>query len=279
MFVGADIEQLNTLAKAFNDAALELERMTKSVHQAAAGSAWKGQDADTFRNDWNGKARGMLNNASTTLRQASETVRQNAKEQAQASGLGAGGTGRQYGHMRYPVDNNGVPAPAFDPSDLADQTFAYGGWGLLAEQGRNLPGDYARFRKTGEMSRFGLGDIVSAAELGYDLREYGAGDARTWGTGVSWGGSKLAGLTPAGPAGEFAFSASYSGTAALLQATGGDRVLAEAGWATLYGDRGDMTPTQAAELTRRTGRPDLLFYDSGRGIARGFMAGARSLFR
>lgn len=88
MFVGADIEELDRLAKAFDDAAMKLEQMTRSLQRLANGSSWAGRDAEAFRSDWNGKARGALQRSSTDLRQAAQAVRRNADDQRTASGGG-----------------------------------------------------------------------------------------------------------------------------------------------------------------------------------------------
>ena len=51
--VGADVEQLHTLARQFREKADQLEsNVAQSLSQNVASSPWKGTDAETFRQNW-----------------------------------------------------------------------------------------------------------------------------------------------------------------------------------------------------------------------------------
>lgn len=90
-FVGADIAQLEALAAEFGRRAEQLEQLTTTIHSRVydtVGQHWSGNDADQFRNSWDGEYRKSLNLVIASLKQAQSAVRQNAAEQRQASGGG-----------------------------------------------------------------------------------------------------------------------------------------------------------------------------------------------
>jgi uncharacterized protein YukE len=93
---GADVAELRTLAKQFGKTAdLLLQQSTQLSSHINNTPFWKGQDASTFRSEWNGSHRAMLQQAAFALKQESKKLLENANQQETASnaGTGSGGTG------------------------------------------------------------------------------------------------------------------------------------------------------------------------------------------
>ncbi|MFM9274309.1 hypothetical protein [Pseudarthrobacter sp. NKDBFgelt] len=92
---GADVDQLRTLARQFSKTAdLLLQQSTQLSGQINNTPAWKGQDAEHFRSDWNGSHRALLQKTAARLKQESKLLLTNAEEQDKASSTaGPGGTG------------------------------------------------------------------------------------------------------------------------------------------------------------------------------------------
>jgi hypothetical protein len=91
---GADVDQLRTLARQFSKTAdLLLQQSTQLSGQINNTPAWKGQDAEHFRSDWNGNHRALLQKTASRLKQESKLLLANADEQDRAStARGAGGS-------------------------------------------------------------------------------------------------------------------------------------------------------------------------------------------
>lgn len=83
--VGADIEQMRTLARTLDQAAERLQGMAGEVTGRLASSAWTGPDADRYRSQWHGESLALLRGVVGALRTAATTVDRNAAEQTQAS--------------------------------------------------------------------------------------------------------------------------------------------------------------------------------------------------
>ena len=92
---GADVDQLRTLARQFSKTAdLLLQQSTQLSGQINNSPAWKGQDAEHFRSDWNGNHRALLQKTAARLKQESKLLLTNAEEQDRASSTGgSGGSG------------------------------------------------------------------------------------------------------------------------------------------------------------------------------------------
>jgi hypothetical protein len=129
---GADVDQLRTLARQFSKTAdLLLQQSTQLSGQINNTPAWKGQDAEHFRSDWNGSHRTLLQKTASRLKQESKLLLANADEQEKASssggaggsagpGLGGPGTGVPgsvggEGTSRPPSDNPWGPDWIADP--------------------------------------------------------------------------------------------------------------------------------------------------------------------
>ncbi|WHP58259.1 WXG100 family type VII secretion target [Arthrobacter sp. KFRI-F3372] len=111
---GADVDQLRTLARQFSKTAdLLLQQSTQLSGQINNTPAWKGQDAEHFRSDWNGSHRALLQKTAARLKQESKLLLTNAEEQDKASSTGGaggpGGTGGSGGQ------STGVPGSVGGP--------------------------------------------------------------------------------------------------------------------------------------------------------------------
>jgi hypothetical protein len=90
---GADVDQLRTLARQFSTTAdLLLQQSTQLSSQINNNPAWKGQDAEHFRSDWNGNHRALLQKTAARLKQESKLLLTNADEQDSASNSGGAGS-------------------------------------------------------------------------------------------------------------------------------------------------------------------------------------------
>jgi len=91
--VGADVDQMRTLARTLTDAAERLEGMAGEVTGRLSAAAWTGPDADRYRSQWHGESLSMMRGVVGALRAAAVAVDRNATEQEQAStGAGFGGS-------------------------------------------------------------------------------------------------------------------------------------------------------------------------------------------
>ncbi|OBF29138.1 hypothetical protein [Mycobacterium sp. ACS4331] len=83
--VGADVDQLRTLAHTLRQAADRLESASGSVTSQLSGVGWSGPDADRYRSQWHGESQGLMRSAVATLRETASAVERNATDQVQAS--------------------------------------------------------------------------------------------------------------------------------------------------------------------------------------------------
>lgn len=146
---GADVDQLRTLARQFSKTAdLLLQQSTQLSGQINNTPAWKGQDAEHFRSDWNGSHRTLLQKTASRLKHESKLLLAHADEQDRASstggaggsagpGMGGPGTGVPgsvggQGTGRPPSDNSWGPdwianpdSPFRDGWDIYNMTKAF----------------------------------------------------------------------------------------------------------------------------------------------------------
>ena len=97
---GADVEQLRTLAKQFDDIAQRLDAGRMSVGNAIQISAWIGPFAATFRLQWESDHSKQLSKVATALQENALILRANATAQETTS---AAGTGHWYGTADWPT--------------------------------------------------------------------------------------------------------------------------------------------------------------------------------
>lgn len=115
--VGADVAELRGLANDFRAASRRIDSASRQLAPAIMRGSWKGPDADRFRHRWSSRLLPCLEDASTSLSEASEKLRQEADEQERASDSG-GGIG--------PVTGPPWPHPLPDPNDPIP--YPSGGW-------------------------------------------------------------------------------------------------------------------------------------------------------
>jgi hypothetical protein len=103
--VGADLDQLRTLANTLTQAADRLENASVQTTAGLASVRWMGPDAERHRNQWQGESVPHIRSAADALRSAAAAVRRNADEQQTASAAGLSGIGFPSG--TYSPDPNG----------------------------------------------------------------------------------------------------------------------------------------------------------------------------
>ncbi|WP_131813870.1 WXG100 family type VII secretion target [Mycolicibacter kumamotonensis] len=88
--IGADVDQLRSLAKQFTQSADRLEQASSGLGRVIGAAAyWRGNDANQFRTQWRSQSTPSITAAVKTLRTAAEALAHNADEQDQASAAGA----------------------------------------------------------------------------------------------------------------------------------------------------------------------------------------------
>jgi len=90
--VGADLDQLRTLARTLSQAADRLESMTGSVTSMLGATTWFGPDSERHRSQWHSGSIPQVRTVAAALREAANTANRNADEQERASDA-AGGSG------------------------------------------------------------------------------------------------------------------------------------------------------------------------------------------
>jgi uncharacterized protein YukE len=86
-FTGMDIEEVRQLAAQLDHAADEIKQLATTLTSKLQGTAWVGQDQQTFLSDWQGQHQARLNQVVEALHQAAQVARRNADDQQQASNV------------------------------------------------------------------------------------------------------------------------------------------------------------------------------------------------
>lgn len=91
--VGADVEQLRQLSRAFASAGQQLDSLAADLSVRLAATTWVGADATRFRDDWERRLRVGIRQVCDTLGDAALTTGRNAddQERVSSSDLGSGG--------------------------------------------------------------------------------------------------------------------------------------------------------------------------------------------
>ena len=128
--VGADVEQLRTLAQLFGDKATSLEDVVSSINGQLHSAGWVGEDADTFKADWDSNLTALVRNVVDSLRERNTSLNQQADEQEKASAVnGAAGGAKAVGGAAKAANGGSGSDP-------------YNGKPRESEEGRDA--DYAR---------------------------------------------------------------------------------------------------------------------------------------
>lgn len=83
--VGMDIAGVRQLSKLMLTKADEIDNAAKQITKQLNSVKWVGNDAQRFRNDWNGRHTAALRNVTNELRQAGKQAAKDADEQEKAS--------------------------------------------------------------------------------------------------------------------------------------------------------------------------------------------------
>ena len=128
--VGADVEQLRALAQLFGDKATSLEDVVSSINGQLHSAGWVGEDADTFKADWDSNLTALVRNVVDSLRERNTSLNQQADEQEKASAVnGAAGGAKAVGGAAKAANGGSGSDP-------------YNGKPREGEEGRDA--DYAR---------------------------------------------------------------------------------------------------------------------------------------
>ena len=128
--VGADVEQLRALAQLFGDKATSLEDVVNSINGQLHSAGWVGEDADTFKADWDSNLTALVRNVVDSLRERNTSLNQQADEQEKASAVnGAAGGAKAVGGAAKAANGGSGSDP-------------YNGKPREGEEGRDA--DYAR---------------------------------------------------------------------------------------------------------------------------------------
>ena len=128
--VGADVEQLRALAQLFGDKATSLEDVVNSINGQLHSAGWVGEDADTFKADWDSNLTALVRNVVDSLRERNTNLNQQADEQEKASAVnGAAGGAKAVGGAAKAANGGSGSDP-------------YNGKPREGEEGRDA--DYAR---------------------------------------------------------------------------------------------------------------------------------------
>jgi hypothetical protein len=91
--VGADADALDRLADQLESEATALEGMHRALGRQLYSAPWRGGSADRFRQNWGGNHAGQVSRAAEFLRANARSLRDNARQQRDASGSGGGSIG------------------------------------------------------------------------------------------------------------------------------------------------------------------------------------------
>jgi hypothetical protein len=85
-WLGANLEDLKRLKVELERVATEVVKVNADISKAVHEAWWKGKDADTFRQNWDGMHTQTLKTIAASLRTASEDVEQQRRAQEKTSG-------------------------------------------------------------------------------------------------------------------------------------------------------------------------------------------------
>ena len=85
--LGADVEQLDSLARRFDQEAQTIENTISTITSQIGATWWQGSDADNFRNEWQTNYTASLRNVIQRLQDAASRCRAQANQQRQTSSV------------------------------------------------------------------------------------------------------------------------------------------------------------------------------------------------
>lgn len=84
--LGADVEALDQLAKAFSTEAGKVKQSISTIGGKLGSAWWSGKDADKFRSEWESHYKKDLSRVAQALEDAAAKVKKEAQQQRVASG-------------------------------------------------------------------------------------------------------------------------------------------------------------------------------------------------
>jgi uncharacterized protein YukE len=111
--VGADVDQMHTLARTLTNAAERLESTTATVSGSLSAVPWSGPDAERYRAQWHGESRATMRSVIAALQEAANTVSRNAAEQEKASAP-TGSAGPLFSGVAQPPAISNILPGGFD---------------------------------------------------------------------------------------------------------------------------------------------------------------------
>lgn len=143
---GADVDQLRTLARQFSKTAdLLLQQSAQLSSQINTNPAWKGEDAEHFRSNWNGNHRALLQKTAARLKQESKLLLTNAEEQDKASSTGGSSTG---GSAQVSSNVPGAPFVPLGPRWMTNGDVTAGTPTTVSSATSRFPWDFGTFRNS-----------------------------------------------------------------------------------------------------------------------------------
>ncbi|MDO4791633.1 MAG: hypothetical protein Q3999_04035 [Buchananella hordeovulneris] len=90
--IGANTAELLELSKLFQEKSKQIQNaIIPAIDRQLRSSSWKGNNADAFRREWEGRLKARLRGVSTTLSEEGTTLKKNADRQEETSAAGAQG--------------------------------------------------------------------------------------------------------------------------------------------------------------------------------------------
>lgn len=141
---GADVEQLRTLAQQFGQVSdTLLQTSSHLTNQINSTPAWKGNDANQFRSNWNSSHRALIEQTVRALKDESKKLLDNANQQERASDAapGSGGGPIPGGTAPGQPGGPGSKQNPWGPDWLAKGSPFRDSWGLRSQfkAGLDLP--------------------------------------------------------------------------------------------------------------------------------------------
>ena len=82
---GADVDQLDALARKFDEEAQKIESTVSVINAQVQSTWWQGPDAERFRNEWQTADTAALRNVVQRLQAAAADCRNQSNQQRQVS--------------------------------------------------------------------------------------------------------------------------------------------------------------------------------------------------
>lgn len=105
--IGANPEELLSLAKSMESSGSTLKQLSSSLHSAISHARWSGPDSERFKAQWNGGMRMTLRTTGDKLSSISTSLASQAKEQIQASAASGGSTPGSGGTLNHGGSSGG----------------------------------------------------------------------------------------------------------------------------------------------------------------------------